>query len=64
MSFKPEVFVDNQWSSNAVVFATKEEAETSARDLFGRWMLCKDWRAVESTDKVNYAIIDNQMVAC
>lgn len=48
MSFKPEVLVGGEWSANAVVFNTKAEAETSARDLFGRWMLCTDWRAVES----------------
>lgn len=63
MSFKPEVFVDNQWAANAVAFATEEEASISARDLFNRWFLCKDWRVVESTDPVNYQIVDGKMVA-
>ena len=53
MSFKPEVFVDNGWYGNALAFATKEEAEMSAKDLYGRWLLCKDWRAVESDEPVN-----------
>ena len=61
MSWKPEVFVQNKWSQNAVVFATKEEAEQSARELMSRWMMVENCRAVESTDKVNYQIIDGQM---
>ena len=62
MSYKPEVFVDNNWYNNAVAFATEEEAAISARDLFNRWLLCKDWRVVESTDPVNYQIVDGKMV--
>lgn len=63
MSFKPEVLVGGVWSANAVVFNTKAEAETSAQDLFSRWMLCTDWRAVESDLPANYKIVDNAMVA-
>jgi hypothetical protein len=63
MSFKPQVFVDNEWAGNALAFATKEEAETSAKDLFSRWMLCQDWRVVESNEAVNYQIVDNVMSA-
>jgi hypothetical protein len=56
MNYKPEVKVQGTWSQNALVFATKAEAEMSARDLMNRWMLVKDCRAVESEDAVNYKL--------
>jgi hypothetical protein len=63
MSWKPEVIADNsgQWYGNALRFATKAEAETSAYDLAMRWTLVRDWRVVESEDPVNYAIINHQL---
>lgn len=61
MSYKPEVFVDNQWSQNNLAFATKEEAEASAFDLMNRWLLVQDYRAVESNQPVNWQIVDNVM---
>lgn len=63
MSYKPEVFVDNQWAGNALVFASAAEASISAQDLFNRWLKCKDWRVVESEDPVNYQIVDGKMIA-
>lgn len=56
MSWKPEVIADSsgKWARNGLAFATKEEAEASARDLASRWMLVTDWRAVESDQPVNY----------
>jgi hypothetical protein len=56
MSFKPQVQTgrDPQFYGNALAFATREEAERSARDLAGRWLLVTDWRAVESDEPVNY----------
>lgn len=58
MSFKPEVSTDGGriFHQNALAFATREEAETSARDLMSRWMLVTDWRAVESDQPVNYTL--------
>ena len=58
MSFKPEVSTDGgrTFHQNALAFATREEAETSARDLMSRWMLVTDWRAVESDQPVNYTL--------
>lgn len=53
-NWKPEVEVHGEWGQNALVFATKEEAEANARDLYGRWMLCTNYRAVETNDPVNY----------
>ena len=56
MSYKPEVRTGNdpKWYGNSLAFATREEAEYSARDLMGRWMLVVECRAVESDEEVNY----------
>jgi hypothetical protein len=64
VSYKPEVIADNsgKWCANALRFATKEEAHASASDLAGRWMLVRDWRAVESIDPVNYKREDGRDV--
>jgi hypothetical protein len=60
MSFKPEVSTDGgqTFNQNALAFATEAEALASAKDLFHRWMLCTDYRAVESAEPVNYALED------
>lgn len=56
MSFKPSVSTDGgaTFNENALAFATREEAETSAKDLMARWMLVTDWRVIESDQPVNY----------
>lgn len=53
-SWKPEVFVDGKWASNALRFATKAEAEASVNELLSRWFVPSDGRATESEDPVNY----------
>jgi hypothetical protein len=53
MSYRPMVRVGTEWAGNGIRFATREEAESSARDLYGRWTLCVDHRADESDDPVN-----------
>ena len=53
-SWKMEVCVSGSWSSNACVYATKEEAELAGKELLSRWYVPSDSRAVESTDAVNY----------
>ncbi len=63
MSWKPEVEVNGQWSRNALVFATQEEAAESARELFSRWILTTGYRAVEIDEPVNYALVDGALVA-
>lgn len=55
MSFRPMVLVGREWAGNGVRFATREEAEASARDLACRWTLVLDHRADESDDPVNCA---------
>ena len=56
MSFKPEVRTgyDPKWYDNNLAFATREEAEYSARDLMNRWLLVTEYRVVESDEPVNY----------
>ena len=34
---------------------------TMAKDIFNRWMLATDYRASETTDPVNYRLIDNKL---
>jgi hypothetical protein len=61
MSYKPEVFVDGQWASNALAFRTEKEALISAHELMSRWLKVEDYRAVESEQAVNYEIVDGVM---
>lgn len=59
-NFKPTVKVagEDKFHTNALVFATIEEAQASARDLFNRWSLCVDYGTVETVDPVNASLID------
>jgi hypothetical protein len=61
MSWKPEVFAEGAWTGNGLAFATKEEAERWGADLLMRWFVPTDSRAVESTDPVNYKIVDGKL---
>ncbi len=65
MAWKPEVFIasENKWCHNALVFATRDEAERNARDLLLRWFVPTDSRAVESSDPVNYRYVDGVLIA-
>lgn len=47
MGWKPEVYVEDKWSRNSLVFATEEEAIASAKELMDRWMNVTAARAVE-----------------
>jgi len=62
-SYKPEVLVSGVWSSNALRFATHEEADRSGRDLLMRWFVPTDSRATESDDAVNYRYTDRGLEA-
>lgn len=55
-SWAMEVIADSsgKFCGNACRYATREEAEQAGRDLMGRWILVREWRAVESVDPVNY----------
>jgi hypothetical protein len=56
MSWKPEIKTahDTKWYSNELIFETKQEAESYARDLFYRWTATESWRVTEVTAPVNY----------
>lgn len=54
MSFRPMVSTGGEFAGNALRFATREEAESSAHDLACRWMLVERFRVDESEDPVNY----------
>lgn len=62
MNWRPMVKVGNEWAGNALVFATREEAEDNARELMGRWMLVTDTRADETDAPVNYRWVDRKLV--
>ena len=61
VNYRPMVFVENKWNGNALVFATKKEAEANARELMQRWMLVTDTRADETDAPVNYRWIDGKL---
>lgn len=58
VNYRPMVFVENQWVGNALVFATKEEAESNVRQLAWSWTLVQDWRVDETISPVNYRFIN------
>jgi hypothetical protein len=53
-SFKTEVRVHGDWSTNSCRYATKEEAEAAGNELLSRWFMPDASRAAESSDPVNY----------
>lgn len=63
MSFRPMVKVDGEFAGNGLRFGTYEEAKRSASDLMNKWMAVVDYRVDESTDPVNYEIVDNAVRA-
>lgn len=54
--FKPEVKVSGRWERNSLVFATREEAELSAKNLMWKRTVVEDWRAVEVDEAPNYTL--------
>lgn len=65
MSFKLEVQADSSgdWTSNALRFATKDEAEAYGADLFARWMAVRVMRVIESEEPVNERFINGRSEA-
>jgi hypothetical protein len=54
MAFKYGMIVEGKTSFNAVVLATREEADDAARELSLRWFVPTGWEVVETDDAVNY----------
>jgi len=65
MSFKPEVRTgtDPKFYGNALAFATEQEALANAKDLYHRWFLCTDYRAVESDEPVSHTYTNGVLKA-
>ena len=62
MSWKPAIKTSGgDFHLNGQAFETKEEAEAMAKDIFGKWMLATDYKAVESDEPVNYRIINGAL---
>jgi len=61
MSWKAEVIADGsgQWCSNALRFATREQAEAYLWDLADRWTAVRGMRATECEDVVTEAEVDH-----
>jgi hypothetical protein len=51
-SYKTEVCVSGEWSTNGCRYAT--EAVEAGKELLSRWWVPTDSRAAESDDPVNY----------
>lgn len=63
MSWKPVMIIGrSERASNALRFATREEAIASAADLYRRWTVPTGYDAEETTDPVNYARDDGRDV--
>ncbi len=62
MSYKPQVKVNGEWNGNGLRFATKEEAEASAVNLFDRWTLCTGHRAAESDEPVKNRLQNGELI--
>jgi hypothetical protein len=64
MGFKAFFSTNNgaNFSTNAIAFATREEAEQYAADLFSRWTATTNYEVRESTDPVNYRMTDSGAV--
>jgi hypothetical protein len=65
MSWKSEVQTDDtgKWYSNALRFATREEADAQVSDLKARWTSVMESRTVESSDPVNYRYENHKLIA-
>jgi hypothetical protein len=50
-----------QWCGSALPFATREEAESNARDLMMRWCAVWETRVVESDVPVSYRYVDGRI---
>lgn len=62
MNYRPMVQVSGrEWAGNALVFATKEEAEGNVKDLKWRWLAVTDTRVDETDAPVNYRWVDGKL---
>ena len=62
-SFKIEVLCSGEtdWASNGLRFASKEEAEAYARDLFMRWFSVNEHRVTPCADKPTHTFANGSL---
>jgi hypothetical protein len=53
MGYKTEVYVQGEWSTNAVVWPDAESADKAGYDLLCRWFVPTDYRVVEVDEEPN-----------
>ena len=58
-----KVLNDHVFYSNAVVFATKAEAENAAKNKAEKWKRVEDWLVRETDAPANYKFEDGQLTA-
>jgi hypothetical protein len=60
-SYKAWVIADDsgKWATNGLAFATREEAELYAKDLWRRWLLVREWKVEPSDEPVNYRFFED-----
>ena len=66
MSWKCEIKCrgSENWTANALRFATEKESMDYGHELFCRWFgENEDYRAAESEDEVNYIFTDNHAIS-
>lgn len=64
MNFRPMVNVGRgEWCGNALVFATREEAEGNVHALMMNWMQVTDTRVDETDNPVNSRWVDGRLIA-
>ena len=63
MGYKSEVFVDAEWGRNGVVWPDMASAEEAAADLYSRWTMTTDHRAVEVDEQPNRPTWDEWVAA-
>lgn len=64
MNYKPAVRTNpkDNFSTNTLVFATREEAQASADELMSRWLSVVDTSVIETEEPVNYEFVDGKNV--
>lgn len=64
MNYRPMVEINgNEWCGNALVFATREEAEGNVIALMNRWFAVTNTRVDEIDAPVTYRWADGQLFA-
>jgi hypothetical protein len=53
MGWKSEMLCDGQWCPNGVVWPDKDSALMAGHDLFHRWFVPTDYRAVRVDEEPN-----------